>query len=202
MPTLIANYQKRVFATKVKYSYNLLSNALEKSIYDNGAPNTWDYGKSYEVDGTNHKNQNIAQVEYLAKTYFLPYFKVIKKAYPTVDGYSFITSNGITYSFFIDGGSYNGVYTPAIIYIVASFNNNTKVLGDPSRNYSKHDVIMQVDVTMDSNKLKFFSWGGNTRDGIKNEQFGCRKDIEPYKRFSCGALIRYDGWQIAPDYPW
>ena len=31
---------------------------------------------------------------------------------------------------------------------------------------------------------------------------GSKKEIPVYNRFNCGALIQYDGWKVAPDYPW
>ena len=41
MPTLIMQHQKKVFATRVKQTYSIISNALLSSVADNGAPNTW-----------------------------------------------------------------------------------------------------------------------------------------------------------------
>lgn len=70
-----------------------------------------------------------------------------------------------------------------------------------SRDYSRSDFILEFSKS--SEKLEFFNWGGNTREGMKNNsKYACNKNIAKNMRYNCGALIFYDNWEIKDDYPW
>ena len=72
MPTLIMQHQKKVFVTRVKQTYSIVSNALLSSVADNGAPNTWNFGDDVVVSGNEGVDQlnSPENVERIAKTYF------------------------------------------------------------------------------------------------------------------------------------
>ena len=205
MPTLIMQHQKKVFATRVKQTYSIISNALLSSVADNGAPNTWNFGDSVDTDGINIINDPEA-IKRLAKTYFAPYLKVIKEGTGQSSGYYLMLSNGSTLTFWTDGAiDADDIYTPSALYIIVSFNGNTNVYWNESRDYSRNDVIMTVNVKNDYAKLSFFNWysGEKNRDSIKNHyKYGCNKDIPKHQRMNCGALLQMDGWEIKDDYPW
>ena len=205
MPTLIMQHQKKVFATRVKQTYSIISNALLSSVADNGAPNTWYFGDRAETDGINIKNDPEA-IKRLAKTYFAPYLKVIKEGTGQDGGYYLMLSNGSTLTFWTDGGiDANDIYKPSLIYIIVSFNGNTNVYWDASRDYSRNDVIMVIGDTSASSKLSFFCWstGEKNRDSVKNHyKYGCNKDIPKHRRMNCGTLLQMDSWEIKDDYPW
>ena len=107
-------------------------------------------------------------------------------------------------SFNTDGvTSGDGIYTPNTLYITASFNNNTSSYYDISRDYSKKDVIMFVNINDENARVRFFNWADNNRDSIKNNSiYACNKNIAQNKRYQCGALIQIDNWEIRNDYPW
>ncbi len=201
MPTLIAKYQKKVFATKVKQTYAILSNALTSSIAANGTPAEWSYGATSDEVSTGSKED----LTYIVNTYFKPYLKVAEDIGYKSLGYHIVLSNGTTLSFFTDGDSTNGIYTPTTIYILASNNKNTKVYWDASRDYSQHDIFYTI--YKDHHKfLNLFCWRCSEdvkRDDIKNDNsYGCNKNIAKNDRYNCGALIMNDGWEIKDDYPW
>ena len=200
MPSLIAKYQKKVFATKVKQTYAILSNALTSSIAANGTPNEWNFGQPYTSDNDENKKNAII---YIVNTYFKPYLKVAEDIGFKNRGYHVVLSNGITLSFFIDGG-WNSSHTsmvPSNIYIIASNNKNTGAYGDYSRDYSRHDIFYKINKS--DKFLSFFLWGDKTRENIINEShYGCNNSKAKYLRYQCGALIQYDGWEIKDDYPW
>jgi hypothetical protein len=51
------------------------------------------------------------------------------------------------------------------------------------------------------NKLIFIDPGD--RNFLKNNSiYGCNKTASDQPGLYCGALIQYDGWKIADDYPW
>ena len=157
MPTLIMQHQKKVFATRVKQTYSIVSNAMLSSVADNGAPNTWNFGDSVDTDGTNIKNDPEA-IKRLAKTYFAPYLKVVKEGTGQSGGYYLMLSNGSTLTFWTDGAiDADDIYTPDALYIIVSFNGNTNVYWNESRDYSRNDVIMTVGINSDYAKLSFFN---------------------------------------------
>jgi len=206
IPTLIVNYQKKVFITKTKYVYNVLSRAVEASIQENGTPDTWNYGSKKDAnDYANGLLRPITQseLENIVRTYFLPYLKVAQIVPAEGNYFYLILDNGITLYFSTDGGTNSeGIYTPNAIYITASLNGNRSHYSDVSRDYSKKDVIMAISSRYNY-KLSFFNWGGTVRNNIVNNSlYGCNNKIAKNKRFNCSALIQFDGWQIKEDYPW
>lgn len=202
MPALIANHRKKVFTTKVKYTYNIVSNALLSSVAENGAPNTWDFGSKKNSEG-NSSLQDPEHTKQMAQKYFRPYFKVIREGSDD-NGYYIVISNGITLTFNTDGSTdSSGIYTPSALYIIASFNNNTKQYWASTRDYSKTDIFMTININEKNARVKFFNWGGETRNGIINEShYGCSNRISKNRRYGCAALIQHDGWEIKDDYPW
>ena len=193
IPTLVQNYQKKLFETKVQYTYSLLSNVVQRSVAENGDINTWDYGTSYHSD----------DVEKFVKKYFEPYFYVVESgksiSYPTRYYYTKI-KNGVTITWQFDGKFDVGDF-PSAIYAIGSFNGNTSSFYDESRDYSHRDFMMTIMPY--NNKLDFFSWSGNSRElVINNDTYGCNKNIVPYKRLQCGKLLQIDNFKIKDDYPW
>ncbi len=201
MPTLIAKYQKKVFATKVKQTYAILSNAMTVSIAANGTPAEWSYGATSDEASPGSKED----LTYIVNTYFKPYLKVAEDVGYKNQGYHIVLSNGTTLSFFTDGNTTNNIYTPTAVYIVASNNKNTKTYWDVSRDYSQHDILYTVRKA--NNFLSFFflvsGSGDITRENIINESgHGCNSNVAKNRRYHCGALIMNDGWEIKDDYPW
>ena len=64
LPNLITQYQKNATVQGLKVAYSLLSQAVQKSISENGEIDNWDYTLN-----TNAFNE----------TYILPYLKIAKK---------------------------------------------------------------------------------------------------------------------------
>lgn len=200
MPVLVEKHQKKVFATKVKQTYAILSNALIASVAENGPPSEWDFGQSVENNGSNELEPPEA-TEQMAVKYFLPYLQNCKHALKDRT-YYILLSNGATLTFQKAGYTSNGIYTPTVLYILASFNGNISHNSASSRNYSKSDVVMLLRCTQNNAKLNFYD-AANTRSAIINKtKNGCRKEVPANLRYGCGALIQYDGWEIKDDFPW
>ena len=196
----------------MKYTYSLLSNALALSVLENGNPNTWNYGENFVYDEGHDRS---SEISYIVNTYFKPYLKVSEdlseksqNKYP----YSIVLNNGITLTFETDGGTdANGIFTPRTLYIVASNNKNTTNHYNSSRDYSKHDMFFVIKGWA-ADRLYPFCWGKdsstdfssvkNREEIINHKSYGCNKTITKDKRFNCGALIMFDGWEIKDDYPW
>ena len=190
IPTLVSSYQKKLFETKVKYTYSLLANVVERSVADGGDIKTWDYGDSYRAEDTGK----------FVKLHFEPYFQVLDSGISSTYYYYTKLKNGITITWQFDGGSSVGK-PPTAIYAIGSFNGNTSRLTDETRNYSRYDFVMTIQPS--ENKLAFFNWGGNTREGVKNTSiYACNTDTAPNMRLNCGKLLQMDNFKIETDYPW
>lgn len=211
IPTLVNNYQKKLFVTKMKYTYSLLSNALALSILENGATSTWFYGKSFVAGSGYDKSEDLS---YIVNTYFKPYLKIsedLSEKIQSGNSYSIVLNNGITLTFFTDGGkNEQGIFGTSVIYIVASNNKNTESYEHSSRDFSRHDMIFEISFR-DNRLFPFcFGEGGavlyssikNREDIINHSSYGCRKNIAKNRRRNCGALIMFDNWEIKDDYPW
>ena len=202
LPTLIQKYQKKAFATKVKQTYSIVSNALISSIAENGAPNTWNF------NGTIITPESI---EKIAKTYFVPYFNIIKDGRDTAGRYYIILSNGTILQCALDGyTNSNDEYIGTVLYIVVNFNGDITRIDNTYKDFSRQNVVMLVPLTSTDTKVKFFqyidgviSFQNAERDKIINDtQYGCSKNVEKHMRWNCGALIQHDNWEIKDDYPW
>ena len=197
MPTIIKNYQKQMFANKVKYTYTLLANVYERSKLDNGEFSTWDIGTQKDVSEnalSTYSSQSLEEIEAIVEKYFAPYLKIVKRT-KNNSGCHLVIANGITLSFFTDGSTdANKIYTPKSIYIIASNNNNTGTYGSTSRDYSKHDIFIKIG----DNKLGFFKEGNYKT----NTRLGCNTNITKNLRYNCSGWIMQNGWKIPDDYPW
>lgn len=89
IPQLIVNYQKKEAATKLKYTYSLLAQAILLSEKDNGFESEWELDKS--------KSSGVKITEKFVKTYIEPYIKTIRKdkyASSSANYYYFYRKNG------------------------------------------------------------------------------------------------------------
>ena len=69
LPTLIVNHRKQVALTKIKHTYNILSNALERAKVDYDTEvNSW----YIPTEGT-----NLEKSMFFVETYMLPYLQVL-----------------------------------------------------------------------------------------------------------------------------
>ena len=213
MPTLIMQHQKKVFATRVKQTYSIVSNALLSSVADNGAPSTWNFGSKVDAGSSSGALNSPDHIEKMAKTYIKPYLKVIKEGRGNQNSYYISLSNGVTLTFETDGYiDSNDIYYPTMMYIIGSLNGNTSHLAGSSRDFARKDFVMVVSINDDAARLTFFNWqGGNLgnqsksldRDLLKsNASYGCNSSLPKNKRINCAALIMADNWEIKDDYPW
>ena len=71
IPPLTVNYQKKEAATKLKYTYSMLAQAILLSEKDNGFESEWELDKS--------ESSGVKITEKFVKTYIEPYIKTIRK---------------------------------------------------------------------------------------------------------------------------
>ena len=201
IPALMVKHQKKVFATKVKQTYSIVSNALLSSVAENGAPNTWAY---YELDSSDpdYFNKASSHMEEMVVKYFKPYFKIIGEG-KNAPGYYLILSNGVTLYFQPDVyATSNGTYKQSSVFILGSTVGNRDYFVSADRNYSRTDFLIQIRATDGNAKVQMYMTD-YTLDEIKNHsKYGCNKNISPNYRIGCGAMIQKNNWEIPDDYPW
>ena len=206
MPVLIAKYEKKVFATRAKQAYSIISQAIKLSEAQNGEAVYW----NQEFPNRGPENTKL----YMEKL-ILPYMK----AKFCAEGYTdtVIAKCGAVVSW--AGQTYwlaNGV--------AAAFAPSTSVVGT--------DDILHVNIDINGpkppNKLGtdrfYFRWipkkgfvpngidAGCTREQIlsgcnyQGNLIACKSsktdDNDDYYRHGCTLLLMMDGWEIKEDYPW
>ncbi|MFA7658844.1 MAG: DUF6613 domain-containing protein [Candidatus Gastranaerophilaceae bacterium] len=200
--TLITNVQKNQTVTQLQKVYSEMSQVLLNSTAENGFPNTWDWGTTYDSD--NNKR--------FIETYFLPYISAQQNCEFTTTGactriakkyldektafslagnrYLIILGDGKQLYLTLDGGT-----TPTYFMIYVDLNGNKKP------NIVGKDIFL---IYYYKTLTKPFFWGqGSDRDTIlNNSYYGCNEAATSQGGLFCGALIQYDGWQIKSDYPW
>jgi len=205
MPSLMANYKKQETVTRLKKAYSALYQAYNLSQAQNGDAADW----------TNRRTTAADNEEFLNK-YMFPYIKTVKickganvadcgfddnKKY--LDGSSPIFLNAATYGMaavLADGVSiyFTSLGGPTYIVMLVDVNGNKppNIVGKDifCMNFFYNGVngfVMLGSQLTDRNQIVN---GSDT-----SPTYGCNKGGEGVY---CGGLIQYDGWEIAPDYPW
>ncbi len=190
MPNLIEKHQKKVTVTALKTAYSIFSQAVTRSIQDNGDIEGWELSYSD-----------------MAPKYIFPYVEtvgIVKKyglynlgtggsAYIHWGGWSngkiYAMKNGMNYSLIYDHG---GIYLTVDI-------NGTK---GPNR-MGRDGFVFEI---LPKENTLILAGANRTRNDVVNYFFGgCKKFPNNNVYYSgqfCGALIMLDGWKIKDNYPW
>lgn len=219
LPNLITNFQKKVVATKLKKLYAVTQQAVKMSVVENDETSGWNYELA-EKD-----------IYSFSKQYFAPYFtgaqiykgkeycKLVKNKYeihnlannkiatPCSDAYAVIEL--IDGSYFITKEKHDTGYE----WLYLDING----LSGPNK-IARDIFVLNMEPNFFRNTRKnadiiFWNDGlsreGLTDSGPKEDEknrgyYGCSKDNKYgyYSGYSCGALIKLDGWKILNDYPW
>ena len=216
IPAIVANYQKHVTVVQLKKAYTVFSQALERSVQDNGEVEYWDW------QNLDTANQNFGE------KYILPYLKGVSKAdnavrWKSLDGsfndnwgsgiftggYMYSTSDGMLFKF-------SGL--PSLNDPVNIRKTHLRIVIDingrrgPNR-YGRDVFMFSIFPFYEDFKGKLVP-GTNDQCGnglIHNTQsrdyllsqgcWTCKSDHSG-TGYACAALIMKDGWQIKDDYPW
>ena len=221
IPNLVTNYQKKQTISGLKEVYSILNNTVRLSEVENGPMANWTFPEFNNLDSTGE----------FIKKYYLPYLRSAKMysrdefedEYPkySVKNLSGEGQGNVSYFHvvFLSNGMllfFNG-YGTGYFWIYADING----LAGPNR--IGRDIFV-----FDGNSwgkkgnsyINFWNYPTctNGRDCLTQSgpeegsddaehnfgYYGCSKDNKYgyYAGYYCGALIQYDGWKIADDYPW
>ena len=219
MPSLIANYQKKQTVAQLKRVYSILSQALERSVLDNGPVETWDWDGEFIVTMTPKS---------FAEKHILAYINGVNKLSVEPDLWKTLKGTVDT------GGSALGS-RPQYELSDGTLLNFSRNYAAPSEQGNRHKTSLQITVDLNGysgpnqfgrdvfmfaifpfaedshGKLmpgKHEDCGGGelhyrmTRNWLAYEGCAtCRHDRNAYG-YGCAALIMKDGWEIKEDYPW
>ena len=212
LPSLIGKWQKKATVTRLKRTYTVLAQAVQRSIADYGDPSGWGTEGYYDSEATPENLQKI--VESFSSTYIVPYLAKVKKAewgsfadlgykeikdesyaVPIVarDGKMIILNDGTvlqirmsTHNLGTDEDR-DDRYTSIIIY--------ADINGLRGPNWVGKDIFMFM---VDSKTGKFDFYGYHGYDITREQVYStCKANA-----VTCGRLIIMDGWEIKDDYPW
>ncbi len=192
LPTLIANYQKKVVETRLISFYSKINQAYRMSYAENGDTADWiETNKTYSYE---------EMLNWLEQ-YLFPYMKhlSVKKCISSSGqvGVCVTIPDGSLYWFSIDGNGQD------VVYFVNGNVDDKNTRNMFQFNFSKRIVDNYFDNRKQSvNFLDpyVFNWDGRRESLFTHGTWGCRKGCT-----NCGyctKLIQLNGWEIPDDYPW
>ncbi len=214
IPTLIANYQKRVFSSRLSQTFSVLSNAVKMAQIKYGDVAYWGYQKYYGTT-VDPNDGNSEYIKEYAEKYFLPYLKVSKNygevklkdigysRYKSKDGKTYFSAGEELYTVELNNGTtlffnYNGVRRDDVAY------RNDPVIyidvnGKKNPNITGQDFFA---VRLSSTKNRLETAGVEYSRSRLLNLCSKRSDGNYYDNIYCTALIQMDGWEFAEDHPW
>ncbi len=192
LPTLIANYQKKVVETRLIAFYSKINQAYRMSYAENGDTVDW-----IETNKTYSYAEMVAWLE----QYIFPYMKHYNVKQCNVEttgqiGVCVTIPDGSLYWFSIDVSGQdimyfvNGKWDDISPRNRFGFNFSKRVKNDGSTNKLSMDFIDPY----------VFDWDGRRESLFTNGTWGCRKGCTNCSY--CTKLIQLNGWEIPDDYPW
>ena len=229
MPMLIANYRKQVMLTKVKRTYNVLNNALERAKVDYGTDvNGWYLPKS---------GSQLEKSMFFVETYMLPYLNTVyyckdkffgpyctKKVYNIKgDGWTYMgPANAISGTTFVLN---DGVLVYIMVGEISTASEgmemdetiNRVVIQFDIDNYKGYNKlgydIFKLELggqegplkKNNANKNKFLPYGYDVSKScdyyVSNINHACNPEAA-YSGSYCLAYIVCNGWRFGDKYPW
>ena len=207
LPMMVSNYKKKQTVTVLKATYSILSQAVLRSVLENGDSKYWNtklsskayyetYLKKYlvfinsEVNNTNisklvtYKGLNGGSLHYTMKE-------------EITSSYLGVLSNGAFVFVSVESN-----HTPTIMVDVNGLKNPNKIGIDLFPFIIKANSVLPWGIEGTVNNLVTDTFGSlYDRDKLMDAQyrFACNKS--KLGRW-CTALIMADGWEIRADYPW
>ena len=212
LPTLIAKYEKKQTAVRVKKIYSELTQAIRLSEAENGNFEDWsvEEGLDYTVEGT----------RIFINKYIRPYFHNLKECGEGSDdknlcgtapvsgsGVQYITNNGTALSMVVT--------KQGKIHVLVDINLRRKSLFSQQNMSSMGKDVFYFDTDNYTGRLMPSGWTKNlTREmtlngyNIAGYRYSCKKlktnedDVYTDYRHACTSLLMIDGWIFKDDYPW
>ncbi len=207
IPMMIANYQKKIVATKVKSVYSTFSQAIARAKAEYGDMNSWD--------------QNLPDNEFVKK-YLLPYLSNVEvcesnSAKKHCKRYNLHTLANDSSNYYLHWSN-SSITTPHYFlkngtrFFVRKYNaNDNYYILTVDINNSKGPNLMGRDgfvflIHLNRNNVVPSGFGLSKEVLITNRECGCSKTNKwtnvHYAGQYCAALMMLEGWEISDNYPW
>ena len=189
IPTLIANYQKKITTTRLKHAYSLVTQASKMWEVDYSSDER--YGDCFPA------NDPDAALEKFEK-YYVPYIKFAKVEKGNYGVFGYLQNGSVLY--FHRDSAINcstGWWSDTYIYVCTTANAckfDEKNSGQVAN--GKDRFLFYTDGQVPHSTLQKYSNGTYTRDDIVSQ---CENNTGGE---ACTVLLFIDGWQIKEDYPW
>ena len=227
LPSLIANHRRQVMLTKVKQTYTILNNALERAKVDYDTEvNNW-----YIPD----ESSTLEKSMFFAETYMIPYLEVLHYCKDKISApYCNLNSKNLT-----DTGNIEPMYPVSsqygtsfvlkngtIVYVRVGAMTQTEIdLGgisriwvifdiDGSQGYNRYGYdVFRIELggaegpakRNNANRNKFLPYGYDTNKNcdyyVSEINHACNKAVS-YPGSYCLAYIVCNGWDFGDKYPW
>ncbi|MDR1168081.1 MAG: type II secretion system GspH family protein [Heliobacteriaceae bacterium] len=188
MPSLIANYNKKVLGVRIKKFYSVLTQAVRMKEAEDG---------DIDVSMINANNSPDVAMEFFNVNY-KPYMRVIVSEKMS-KGFSAGFSDGSGMYIRRTGTCNNVFYTTACTYIYfCTYYKYCKDIDESGDTAIYGDDILHVD-----GKNTFLFWVRGEYEGVTLDE--TREQIKSKcknNKYYCTKLIATDGWEIKDDYPW
>ncbi len=202
LPTLMQNYQKHVTVNRLKQTYSILEQAVKMSEIDNGYVSEWDYdinGEEFYSKYIKNYLKDVKSENLMIKSRNIQYNNaagVLVNDMIFSDSYNVILSNGTLLSF---GTGAEG-YKPLGIDL-----NGTAAPNKVGRDWFLFLINKDGGLMPWGYGNYLYGLGKNPQraDILQNVNYGCSNSSSISRAgFYCALLIMYDGWKLAPEYPW
>jgi len=200
IPTLTANYKKKVIETRLAKFYSTINQAMKLSSVDNGPINTWNYFTEipiFDENGNEVSHTSSGVLEWFNK-YIAPYIKTLK-----VEELDY----GVIMVYFMDGSCVRIGASSTAFYPFA--NDYKGGLGDVEDTGIKRFLFM-FDSFPGNDNFKYHhnkglepymgSWDGTREQLFTKSNIGCQETVSNERAY-CTKLIQLNNWKIPKDYP-
>lgn len=194
MPSLIQNYKKKEYSTRLKRFYSTMSQAVKLSEIDNDTVLNWDYANNLDKELTE-------PTEKFLKKYILPYIK----QYELSDNENLDIGPLAEYKLisvkFSDGSiAYFKNGNCLDIYYDVNGKNPPNQQG---RDIYTFALTMSGDYTYLKNAGKtFIAWGSYTNIKEKYENYDFQINACKTDSFACARALQMNNWEYPKDYPY
>ena len=180
IPTLVSSYKKKLYSSRLKEFYSVMSQAIQMSEIENGPKSTWkkhSIDENYDEDGNMDYPLIYGYCYEFFITYIAPYLKYTNESIK--DDLKFYLVNGTKVSM------WNGT----------CMDMNIDVNGDAGPNKNGVDVYY-FTICLDSSKI--LAPGYSCPECSRDELIQLCKENFAY----CTYLLQRDNWEFKKDYPY
>ncbi len=212
IPTLTANYKKKVIETRLAKFYSTINQAMKLSSVDNGEFATWELFETEAVrddNGDYQYTKTINSLDWFNK-YLAPYIKITKIEELENDQHGSILiylQDGSMFAF----NAASWLYYPFASDYEETIKDEETGITDRNRDFcgiKYFSFFFSPSVTHSSMILHagkgmepyIGGWDGTKEDLLNNSSIGCNIDATNERAY-CTKLIQLNNWKIPKDYP-